>query len=253
MLIDTHCHIHEPDYGLPVDEVIKRARQNGVDQLICIGTDQSSSQRAVDFVAGRDGLYAAIGVHPHEAAGGWAAIEPLAATENPKIVAIGEIGLDYHYNFSPRQDQIKALEAQIEIALRHDLPIVFHVREAFDDFWPIFDNFRSHSNLRGVVHSFTDTPANAMECLRRGLMIGVNGFSTFVKDQQLIDMFAGLPLDQIVLETDAPYLTPNPFRGKINEPAFVRNVAEHQAMLRQISVTEVAQVTTANAKQLFKI
>jgi TatD DNase family protein len=172
------------------------------------------------------------------------------ALRRDKIVAIGEIGLDYFYTHSPRETQIRALEEQIDLALKYDLPVIFHVREAFDDFWPILDNFHG---LRGELHSFTDTAVHLEEGLRRGLYVGVNGISTFTKDKSQQAMFASIPLNRLLLETDAPFLTPAPFRGKVNEPAFVRNVAEFQASLRGVDLTEIARTTTANATALFAL
>jgi TatD DNase family protein len=143
-----------------------------------------------------------------------------------------------------------ALEAQIEVALHHDLPIIFHVREAFDDFWPIFDKY---PGIRGELHSFTDSQENLAKALERGLYIGVNGISTFTKDEAQKAMFDAIPLDRLLLETDAPFLTPTPFRGKINEPAYVRNIAQYHAERRGISVEEIARVTSQNAKVLFAL
>ena len=171
-------------------------------------------------------------------------------SELRKLVAIGEIGLDYFYTHSPRDVQILALEAQIDLALRHNLPIIFHVREAFDDFWPIFDNFHG---IRGELHSFTDSAQSLEEGLKRGLYIGVNGISTFTKDSAQQEMFTSVPLDKMLLETDAPFLTPVPFRGKVNEPAFVEVIAEHHARIRGLSVAEIAEATTANAHALFAL
>jgi TatD DNase family protein len=246
MLIDTHCHIHEPNYPLDIGDTLTRARHAGVNQLICVGTSQQSSREAVGFAAQHEHIFASIGVHPHETKDGWEEIIGLA----PKAVAVGEIGLDYFYTHSPREIQIQALEAQIQLALDHELPIIFHVREAFDDFWPIFDNFHG---IRGELHSFTDTQLNLDEGLKRDLYVGVNGISTFTKDPIQRAMFATIPLEKLLLETDAPFLTPVPFRGKVNEPAFVRNVAEHQAVIRELPLEQIAAVTTANARALFAL
>jgi TatD DNase family protein len=250
MLIDTHCHIHETYYQLDGDVVIERAHAADVMQVICVGTSEQSSRAAIDFASSREGVFASVGIHPHDAEKGLNDLESLVDTDNKKIVAIGEIGLDYYHNHSLRDVQIQVLQSQIELALKHNLPIIFHVREAFDDFWTILDNFH---DIRGELHSFTDTMKNAEEGLRRGLYIGVNGYSTFTKDESQKAMFAALPLGKLLLETDAPFLTPAPFRGKVNEPAFVRNIAEYQGMIRQISLDEVAITTTANAKILFGI
>lgn len=259
MLIDTHCHIHEEDYPLDTEEVIERAHQADVMQMICVGVSEASSQRAIEFASNHKGIFAAAGVHPHEALNGigqLAEIVRFASVKesSQKLVAIGEIGLDYHYNFTPHDVQIEILQQQIELALKNNLPIIFHVREAFDDFWPVFDNFKSVGQpICGVIHSFTDGKNNAEEALQRGLYIGVNGFSTFTKDEAQKVMFATLPLDRMLLETDAPFLTPVPLRGKVNEPAFVRNIAEYHSAVRQISIDEIADITTTNARTLFKL
>ena len=249
MLVDTHCHIHDANYPLDIGDVLKRAHHAGVNQMVCVGTSEQSSQRALDFAKNHEHLYAAIGVHPHDTKEGYAAIgKLLAAGEKP--VAIGEIGLDYFYTHSPRELQIKALETQLDLARQYDLPVIFHVREAFDDFWPIFDNF---PGLRGVLHSFTDTQLNVNQAFARNLLIGVNGISTFTKDEAQRAMFADLPLDRVLLETDAPFLTPAPYRGTVNEPAFVRNVAEFHAHIRNVDLDTVAEATSANARALFAL
>jgi len=204
-------------------------------------------------------VFASIGVHPHYAKDGIGNLGQLVESVylrkgNNKLVAIGEIGLDYYYENSPREDQIRVLRQQIELALKYDLPIIFHVREAYEDFWLVLDEFKSEP-IRGVLHCFTDSAANAEECFKRGLLIGVNGISTFTKDESQKAMFAALPIDKIILETDAPFLTPNPLRGKVkvNEPAFVKDIAEFNGAIRQITFDEVANTTTANARALFNL
>jgi TatD DNase family protein len=249
MLVDTHCHIHDANYPLDIGDVLTRAHHAGVNQMICVGTSEQSSRDALDFARNHEHIYAAIGVHPHDTKEGYGAIGDLLR-EGAKPVAIGEIGLDYFYTHSPRELQLTALETQLDLARRYDLPVIFHVREAFDDFWPVFDNF---PGLRGVLHSFTDTQVNANRAFERGLFIGVNGISTFTKDDAQRVMFAGLPLERLLLETDAPFLTPVPYRGTVNEPAFVRIVAEHHAALRSIDLETVTQATSANAHALFAL
>ena len=251
MLIDTHCHIHETDYPLDATKVLERAKSAGISKIICVGTDEDSSKKALEFADKNDDTFATIGVHPHEVKDGInPVLDMVKGNQKPtKLVAIGEIGLDYFYNHSPRPTQIAALEAQIDLARRLELPISFHVREAFSDFWPIFDNF---SGLTGVLHSFTDSKSTLDQALTRGLYIGVNGISTFTKDMIQREMFASIPLQKILLETDAPFLTPAPYRGKINEPVFVREVAQFHAASRGISTAEVSATTSANADALFK-
>jgi TatD DNase family protein len=250
MLVDTHCHIHEASYPLEVDAVRQRAHEAGVDQLICVGTNLQSSREALAFASVYSDAYAAIGIHPHDTKEGWQELGLLVAEPQSKLVAIGEIGLDYFYTHSPREVQIEALEAQLNLALKLNVPVIFHVREAFDDFWPIFDNFHG---IRGELHSFTDTQQTLDQALERGLFIGVNGISTFTRDESQKVMFANIPLDRMLLETDAPFLTPSPLRGKVNEPAFVKQVAEHHARIRGLSFDDIAISTSSNAHALFAL
>jgi len=260
MLIDTHCHIHEANYPLDIGDVMQRAHHEGIAKMICVGTNEQSSREAVAFAAQHDYVSAALGVHPHDTKDGYEELADILAADASSVVAIGEIGLDYFYTHSPREVQIAALEAQIELALAHDLPIIFHVRDAssaeqrqsvWNDFWPIVDSYGS--KIRGVLHSFTDSQDNMEAAIARRLYIGVNGISTFTKDEKQKEMFAAIPLDKLLLETDAPFLTPTPFRGKVNEPAFVRQVAEHHARIRGLSLDEIATQTSANAHALFAL
>ena len=244
--VDTHCHIHEPAYALAIEDVFSRAQEAGVDAMIVVGTSLASTQQAIEFAAKHAGVVAAIGVHPHDTKDGYD-LTSFAGTFE-KIVAVGEIGLDYYYGHSPREVQQAALRAQLKIAQQHNYPVIFHVREAIDDFWPIFDEF---AGIRGVLHSYTDTQENLDEALKRGLYIGVNGISTFTKDPAQQAMFDAIPLDRLLLETDAPFLTPTPFRGTVNEPAYVPLIAAHHATRRSISVEALAEQTTANAHALF--
>lgn len=251
MLIDTHCHIHE-SYPFSVTETLERAAKNDVQKMICVGTDENSSELALRAADAYGPLYAAIGVHPHETKEGYGQIVELAVAGNEKLVAIGEIGLDYFYTHSPREVQIEALKAQMEVALRHSLPIIFHVREAFDDFWPIFEEMeQKYGSVPGVLHSFTDSKENMLKAVEKGLFIGVNGISTFTKDEAQKEMFDAIPLENLLFETDAPFLTPKPFRGKVNEPAYVRNVAEYHAARRGVSLEVLMDATTHNAHKLF--
>lgn len=253
-LVDTHCHIHDGDYPLAIDEVMLHAADQGVSRLICVGTDEKSSGQAVAFVQDKPNCWASIGLHPHDATAGEASFAALAALfEHPaaqKIVAVGECGLDYFYDNSPRDDQEKMLRVQIELALEHGLPMIFHVREAFDDFWPVFD---SYEGIRGVVHSFTDTQKNLEELLARGLYVGVNGIATFTKNEDQKKMFRNIPLERLLLETDAPFLTPVPKRGTMNEPANVWLVAKFLAELRGQAIEDLARTTTQNAQKLFSL
>ena len=249
MFVDTHCHIHESDYPLLAEEVLARAKEASVSLLICVGTSEASSQDALNFAEKNPGVYASVGVHPHDTKDGYDKIRTLAHSSKV-VIAVGEIGLDYFYTNSPKELQIRALKDQIKIALYCNLPIIFHVREAFDDFWPIFDSFKG---IRGVLHSFTDSKDNLQKAIERGLFIGVNGISTFTKDETQKAVFDSIPIGRLLLETDAPFLTPTPLRGKVNEPAFVKNIADYHAKRRGISVKEIADTTTTNAHALFAL
>ncbi len=251
---DTHCHIHESRYK-DAEAARERAVEQGVKRLICVGTDVETSYEAVAFAQKHENVWASVGLHPHEATSGKTAITELDTmlednknVHVPKVVAIGECGLDYFYNHSPKEIQVAVLEAQLDLASRYNLPVIFHVREAFDDFWPILDNFRG---LRGVLHSFTDTMSNLEIGLSRGLYVGVNGISTFTRDEKQRQMYASIPVSNLLLETDSPFLTPVPHRGIVNEPAFMTHVAHHLANLQAINLEELSRATERNATKLF--
>lgn len=253
-LIDTHCHIHSLDYPLDAEAVYTHALQAGVAKLICVGTDYEDSQLAVAWANAHKNAWASVGVHPHEAKKGITGIKALLKnkTINSRVVAIGETGLDYHYQHSTKQQQIAAFESQLQLAQDYKLPVIFHVREAFEDFWPIVAQFKS---LKGVLHSFTDSKAHLNKGLDMGFYVGVNGIATFTKDKNQVGMYKNVPLERLMLETDAPYLTPSPWRGKVNEPAYVREVAEHLAIIKSIrtpvSVEAIISSSTRNANDLF--
>jgi len=265
--VDTHCHIQDvvehmkqanwlkryEQAGSPTPEMLLASAQAaGVTRLICVGTTLGDSVTATDFAAAHTGAWASIGLHPHEAkkyAGDSAALDQFAAlAAKPKVVAIGECGLDYFYTHSDKEDQIKILRFQIELALKHDLPMIFHVREAFDDFWPIFDEY---PGIRGVIHSFSSNEQDLEQILRRGLHVGLNGIMTFTKDPAQLAAAKAVPLDKLVLETDAPFLTPTPYRGRMCEPKHVSITAAFLAELRGESNELLAIRTTENARRLF--
>jgi TatD DNase family protein len=249
-IIDTHCHIHDSEYYTDNREEVYRQSVDAGVVMLCVGTDLRSSEEAVEFAKSHEHARAIVGVHPHEAKEGIAGIRELIEANHEIIVGIGEIGLDYFYTHSSKAEQVTALRGQLELAKMYDLPVSFHVRSAFEDFWPIYDEF---AGQKGVLHSFTDTYEHYLTAIKRGLYIGVNGISTFTKDEQQQKLFTEIPLASIVLETDAPFLTPSPLRGKINLPAYVGRVAEHQAMLKGVSFDVVVDTTNHNAKQLFNL
>lgn len=252
--VDTHCHIQFAEYPLDTDEVIRAAHAAAVTRMIAVGCTLPDSIAAPECAARYDTVWASIGLHPHEAAryihDHHALQEFRGLATKPKVVAIGETGLDYFYDHSPRDDQKKLLRFQLELALEHDLPLIFHVREAFDDFWTILDDYKG---VRGVVHSFASTRADLGKILSYGLYVGQNGIMTFTKRSDQLAAAKAVPLDKLLLETDAPFLTPVPYRGTICEPKHVRTVGEFLADLRGESLAELAAATTANARKLFKL
>lgn len=266
-LIDTHCHIQSAGMvggerqtaeiwakqpGKTGRSLVEEAVASGVSKMICVGCDLADSRLAIQFVQDQPACLASIGIHPHEAQhfrdrpdllNEFAGLAP-----GPKVVAIGECGLDFYYSHSPKEDQLAVLRFQLELAQRHNLPLIFHVRQAFDEFWPVLGQF---PGVRGVLHSFTDSPQNLERALKAGLYIGVNGIASFTKSGEQLAMYQAIPLDRLLLETDAPFLTPTPYRGKINEPKFVRQVAEFLSELRGETGEFLAAATTHNAGKLF--
>jgi TatD DNase family protein len=251
---DTHSHIHFPDYGLDPENVWNDSVEQGVKYMMAVGCTLSDSVGAVEFARRHENIWASIGLHPHEAS---MYIHDHHALQRfrdlalqPEVKAIGETGLDYHYMHSPKDVQEKLLRFQLDLAVEHNLPLIFHIREAFEDFWCIFDEY---SGLKGVVHSFSATSAELDQILSRGLYVGLNGIMTFTKDQKQLQAAKSIPLDRLLLETDAPYLTPVPFRGTICQPKHVVHTAEFLATLRGESMAELANKTTANARTLFSV
>lgn len=260
--VDTHCHIQFADYPLDPVAALDHAREAGVTRMIAVGCSLPDSQAAIPFAEAHDGVYASVGLHPHEGARyvhDHHALQQFrdlvvnhGAQGRPegsrKVVAIGETGLDYYYEHSPKADQLKLLRFQLDLAAEFDLPLIFHVRDAFKDFWPIFDAYKG---LRGVVHSYTSDKADLEQVLSRGLLVGLNGIMTFSKRPDQLEAAKAVPIDRLVLETDAPYLTPVPFRGKICEPKHVVDVAAFLADLRGENPQDLAKATTQNAMRLF--
>lgn len=268
-LVDTHCHIQtignsasEPttaslwssNVNLTADKIIVSAQASGVTSFICIGCSLADSQAAIDFVQARSSCYASIGIHPHEAkslADNQAKLKEFASLAlKPKVIAIGECGLDFHYHYSSKADQMKLLNFQLQLAQKHNLPVILHVRDAFTDFWPLFDNY---SGIRGVVHSFSDSQNNLHMAISRGLYIGVNGIATFTKSKAQLEMYKSIPHDKLVFETDAPFLTPVPYRGTVNEPKYIREIVSFVAKLKRTNVEDLAVASTQNARLLFGI
>ncbi|MDR1300660.1 MAG: TatD family hydrolase [Candidatus Nomurabacteria bacterium] len=260
-LIDAHCHIHSSEYDFDPLELLANARRVGVNTVVCVGTSVGDSLDAIKFADQNDGVFALIGVHPHGESDVdnsdslaydeevYSALRKMLEENSGKIVGLGDIGLDYHYKPFNRAAQMELFRRQLKLAAEFDLPVSFHVREAFADFWRIYDEFK----VRGVLHSFTGTPEEMKEALKRGLYIGVNGIVTFNKEPKLAQVFATVPLDRIVLETDAPYLAPAPYRGQQNQPAYIKEIAEFMADLRGVPMADFAKITTENTRKLFSL
>jgi TatD DNase family protein len=252
-VIDTHAHLQWPDFDKDREEVIKRAFSAGLQAIVSIGYDLNASREAVRIAEGHDRIYAAVGIHPHNAktvdTESLEALRKLA--QNRKVVAVGEIGLDYHRDLSPRVKQKEAFEKQFALARELRLPVVIHDREAHADVLQLMHSFAS--SVAGVMHCFSGSVEMAKEAIDQGYLISLAGPVTFPNATNLHRVAQWLPEESIVLETDCPWLAPQSKRGKRNEPAFVLETARKVAELKGIPVEELIQITSQNAKQLFRI
>ena len=268
MLVDSHCHLHDRQFfsAEQAEEMLARAKENGVERVVCIGTDPEDSLVAREFAESHEGAYWTFGIHPQECSKdnettpfrthsrpfgqaygpqwGCSRYNPnLSSARAKKLVAIGEVGLDYHSEGYNREAQIRLFEEMLQLAVDNDLPVSFHVREAFSDFFAVINNF---PNVRGVVHSFTDNKKVLKRILSdTDFYVGVNGLATYTT-------LPLPPLSRILLETDAPFLTPKPFRGIINEPAYIRNIAEWLAEKTDVDFETVERETTKNVEKLYR-
>ncbi len=254
MLFDTHVHLNDEQYNEDVNEVIERAQREGVSHMVVVGFDRKTIEKAMHLVENYDFLYAAIGWHPVDAIDmkeedlNW--IEELSS--HPKVVALGEMGLDYHWDKSPHEIQKEVFRKQIRLAKRVKLPIVIHNREATQD---IVDILREENaqEVGGIMHCFSGSAETAKECVEMNFYISLGGPVTFKNAKKPKEVAKEIPLDRLLIETDCPYLAPHPYRGKRNEPAFVKLVAEQIAEIKEISLEQVASKTMDNAKKLFRI
>ena len=254
-LIDTHTHLDEESFDVDRDAVIARALEGDVIRMITIGTTAPTSRTSVEIAAGFPGVYAAVGIQPNYVsqvkAGDWETIEALAM--QPKVVAIGETGLDRYWKNTPFEQQVEYFRRHLELARRLDLPFIVHCREAEPDTVSELRLAAQAGTLRGVMHSFTGDVETAQACLELGMYISFAGMITFKKSETIREAARHVPADRILVETDAPYLAPQPMRGKRNEPANVRYTANCLAELRGVDRDEFAQQTTANAAALFRL
>jgi len=251
-LVDSHAHLDDRAFDADRAEALERARQAGVSLLLAIGSGDGPPdlEAALRLAEAIPWVYATVGVHPHEASkGDRAALQKLAALcRRPQVLAVGEIGLDYHYDHSPREAQREVFAAQLEIAAQAGKPVVIHTREAWPDTMALL---RERPPRAGIMHCFTGDYEQAREALDLGFHISFAGILTFPKARELRETAARLPLDRLLIETDSPYLAPVPYRGRRNEPAWVVETARALAAARGISMEEVAAATSSNFSGLF--
>lgn len=256
MLIDSHAHIQGKEYAGETEAVIRRACEAGVEKIIVVGGagDLSSNETAISLAESHAGLYATVGMHPHDAKDiGEGEIEKLEKlTANPKVIAVGETGLDYYYNHSPREVQRSVFASFIDMARKTQLPIVVHERDAHRDVVELLRQ-KGDGEVRGVIHCFTGDYDEARAYLDLGFYISFTGIITFKNAVALREVVRKVPLERMFVETDSPYLTPVPHRGKRNEPAYVRFIAETVASVKGLPLEQIARVTTNNVRALFRI
>lgn len=254
MLIDTHVHLNDNQYEQDIDQVIQRALDAGVERMVVVGFDRPTITRAMELTEKHSFIYAVVGWHPVDAINcteedlQW--IEELAA--HPKVVGIGETGLDYHWDKSPKEVQQELFRKQIQLAKKVNLPIIIHNRDATADVVQILQEEEA-GTTGGIMHCFSGSVEIAKQCIDMNFMISLGGPVTFKNAKMPKQVATEIPLEYLLVETDAPYLAPHPHRGKRNEPAYVALVAEQIAELKGISLKEVAQITTQNAMKLFAI
>lgn len=250
-MIDSHCHLTDPRLGEQLDMVLERAAASGVGRMITIGTDLDDALNCIELCRSLPNVRCAIGIHPNYC--GHVRVEDLPQLRHlqadPSVVALGEMGLDYHHHFAPRERQHQVFEFQLQLAAELNRPIVIHCREAIDDCLAILRGF---PRVRGVFHCFTGSLDEARKIVDAGYLIGFTGAVTFKKNEELREACALVPPDRLLVETDAPYLSPEPVRGqKTNEPAFVMHVATVVAKVKGMTLEELDRVTTANVGTLF--
>ena len=255
MLFDTHAHLDEDAFSQDADEVIARAVASGVTTMLAVATTVESSRATISLAMRFPNVFASVGIHPNYAVqaqpGDWEAIEELASSS--KVIAIGETGLDRYWDHTPFDVQLEYFRRQIELAGRCDFPFIVHCREAEPDVVAVLREMAGEGPLKGIMHSFCGGRATLDAALELGLHISFAGMLTFKKNVELRELAKTIPLDRLLVETDSPYLAPQPNRGKRNEPAFVRHTAECLAEVRGKTLEEIAAITTANAKRLFQL
>lgn len=248
MFIDVHCHL-DSNYYNDIDKVINNAKKNNVNKLICNGCNKKSNKEVIRLINKYDSVYGAVGYHPTELDDvnekDYELLENLLS--NKKIVAIGEIGLDYHYPDTNKEKQKYAFRRQLELAEKHNIPVIVHSRDAIQDTFDIMSEY----NIKGVIHCFSGSVEMAKEFIKKGFLISVGGIITFKNVKNIIEVIKNIDLSYILLETDSPYLTPEPFRKEQNEPMYIPIIASKIADILNVSIEKVSSKTTDNAKRLF--
>lgn len=254
MLFDTHTHLNAEHYNQDLEEVLARAKAAGVTNMVVVGFDRPTIKRTMELIDQYEHIYGCIGWHPVDAIDMkeedllW--IEELS--KHPKIVALGEMGLDYHWDKSPKEIQKEVFRKQIQLAKKVSLPIVIHNREATEDIINILKEEHAEE-VGGIMHCFSGSPEIAKECIKMNFYISLGGPVTFKNAKKPKEVAKEIPLQYLLIETDCPYLTPHPFRGKRNEPQYVKYVAEEIAQIKGVTYEELARITTNNAKRIFNI
>ncbi len=246
---DSHCHVHDERMTGGTDGAVQAARDAGVVGMITVGCDRATSLAAIDVAARHDDVWATVGLHPHDATNGVDTVADLI--DRPGVVAVGEAGLDYFYDHSPRDVQRAAFAAQIQLAHQHDLPLVIHTRDAWDDTFDVLaaEGAPTHT----IFHCFTGGPDEARRCLDLGALVSFSGIVTFASAADVQAAAALVPIDRLLIETDAPYLAPVPHRGRPNQPAYVSWTAQFIADLRDTPLGTVAAATTDTARRAFRL
>lgn len=253
MLFDSHAHIYDKRFDGETELILKRAAEAGVTGILTVGADMEASRETVALARKYEMLYASVGIHPHDAKEAvFKDYDRMALwAEEPKVVAIGEVGLDYHYDYSPRDVQKEVFIRQLDLARQLKKPVIIHDREAHGDVLAIVK--KEAKGLRGVFHCFSGSVEMAEEVIKLGFYVSIAGPVTFTNAVKLKEVAKSVPLDSLLLETDCPYLAPHPHRGSRNEPAYVRLVAEEVSRLKGIGLEELAGAATFNTKELFGI
>ena len=254
MLIDSHAHLDLPEFARDLDEVIRRAKESGVEYLFTVGTEERDWKRAIEIAHSHPSIYAVLGVHPHHAKEiddrTYPVLKELCRSE--KVKACGEIGLDFYRDLSPRDLQLRRFREQIALAKELDLPIVVHDRDAHRETLEVLKSEKAEE-CGGILHCFSGDFEMAMQCIEMGFYISIPGTVTFKNAEKLQEVVKRLPLESLLVETDAPFLAPVPFRGKRNEPSHIRYTAQKVADLKGVSFETIAEVTTKNARRVYRL